>query len=141
MRVWLRDADAAQSRVFLPANKPASKHRANVQGVYSQIVDRSLMGIGNNSDGIIPLAWDLKNRYFVVHSTSKNIINAQLLLLKETHRHDALAMIVRIHGKSHGLSYVPLISNAMKGRYEIEYTERIYLFIFLLDEKWNEKSP
>jgi len=50
-------------------------------------------------------------------------------------------MIVRIHGKSHGLSYIPLISNAMKGRYEIEYTERIYLFIFLLDEKWNEKSP
>jgi len=85
MRVWLRDADAAQSRVFLPANKPASKHRANVQGVYSQIVDRSL-GIGNNSNGIIPLAWDLKNRYFVVHSTSNNIINTQLLLLKETHQ-------------------------------------------------------
>jgi len=142
MRVSLRDADAAQSRVFLPANKPASKHRANVQGVCSQIVDQSLRSVIIQME-LFRLRGDLKDRYFVVYSTFKNIINTQSLLLKETCI-NALAIIVRIHGKSHG-SYVvysfTFSCNERKECYKIEYIEKIYLFIFLLHGKWNEKSP
>jgi len=80
-RIWLRDADAAQSRVFLPANKPASKHRANVQGVRIVQARRGSL--------IIQMELFRSRGIRKTDISSKNIINA-IVVLKETLRSPSL---------------------------------------------------